>query len=214
VIVRQAEDTRTRQRILSTATELFSAQGYKHVTIRDISREARANVAAVNYHFGGKMNLYTEVVRKAIDLFRDVTAEAIEAGRGKAAEDKLREYVRVHCERIFAHRGPSWLQQLIHRELNDPTDELATLVDEGFRPRFEYLATIVRELLGPDAEDDRVTQCTVSVHAQIVQFRPSPILDRLPRKARRAFDVHQVIEHITTFSVAGIKTYRQVRRVR
>jgi AcrR family transcriptional regulator len=207
----RAEEQRTRQRILAAAAALFSARGYKYVTIRDISREAGANVAAVNYHFGGKMNLYTEVVRSAVALFREVTAEAIAAGRNGPAEHRLREYVRVHCERMFARHGPVWLSQLIHREMNDPTDELATIVDEGLRPRFEYLATIVRDRLGPDVEEERVTQCTVSVHAQIVHFRPSPIIERLPRKARRAFDVTHVVDHVTRFSLAGIDSYRHVR---
>jgi AcrR family transcriptional regulator len=214
VTAHRTGEQRTRQRILEAAAALFSARGYKHVTIRDISREAGANVAAVNYHFGGKMNLYTEVVRAAVALFREVTMEAIAAGQGGAPEHRLREYVRVHCERMFARHRPAWLSQLIHREMNDPTDELATIVDEGLRPRFEYLAAIVRDLLGPDVEDARVTQCTVSIHAQIVHFRPSPIIERLPRKARRAFDVTQVIEHVTQFSLAGIESYRQVRQVR
>jgi AcrR family transcriptional regulator len=51
VTKRRADEQQTRRRILDAATRQFVVKGYKHVTIREICREARANVAAVNYHF-------------------------------------------------------------------------------------------------------------------------------------------------------------------
>ena len=42
----RVDDQVTRQRLLDVATKLFIADGYKDTTIRDISRGARANVAA------------------------------------------------------------------------------------------------------------------------------------------------------------------------
>src|SRR6185436_12441481 len=41
----------TRERLVEAATRMFAERGYRHVTIRAISQAARANVAAVNYHF-------------------------------------------------------------------------------------------------------------------------------------------------------------------
>ena len=45
------------------AARLFADRGFAPVTVRDICRRARANVAAVNYHFGGKHGLYTAVMQ-------------------------------------------------------------------------------------------------------------------------------------------------------
>ena len=57
----------TRQRLIESATRLFAERGFAKVTVREICKAARANVAAVNYHFGGKNGLYQEIVhaRKA-----------------------------------------------------------------------------------------------------------------------------------------------------
>lgn len=56
----------TRKRLLEAARHLFSERGFAAVTVRDITRAARTNVAAINYHFGGKLGLY-EAVRRGPD---------------------------------------------------------------------------------------------------------------------------------------------------
>ena len=48
-----SDDQATRKRILDHAAALFAERGFEKVTIREICRGAGANVAAVNYHFGG-----------------------------------------------------------------------------------------------------------------------------------------------------------------
>ena len=211
-----ADDRRTRRRLIDAATRLFAAKGFRHVTVREICRDAKANVAAVNYHFRDKMGLYREVVSEASAVVREVTEAAVRAGAGKSAEGKLRAYVRVHCQRIFspdARAGlqSSSLQQLIHREMNDPTPALETLVDHALRPRFEYLGEVVGALLDLAPGDERVVHCAVSVHAQVITFRPNAIIDRMPARLRRAFRMKRVAAHIEAFSLAGISAYRRGR---
>ena len=53
----------TKERILDTAEVLFAQKGYRAVSVREITSAARCNLAAVNYHFGKKENLYLEVFR-------------------------------------------------------------------------------------------------------------------------------------------------------
>ena len=50
-------DAATRARLLAAAGRLFADRGFKKVTVREICRAARANVAAINYHFGDKLGL-------------------------------------------------------------------------------------------------------------------------------------------------------------
>src|SRR5210317_339126 len=53
----------TRDRLLDEAEELFAQKGYHAVSVREITKAADSNLAAVNYHFGNKQNLYLEVFR-------------------------------------------------------------------------------------------------------------------------------------------------------
>jgi len=56
----------TRARLLDAARRLFAERGFEDVTVREICREAGANLALVNYYFGDKLGLYLEVVNQAI----------------------------------------------------------------------------------------------------------------------------------------------------
>lgn len=53
----------TRQRILDVATKAFARSGYRGATVREIAFQARANLAAISYHFGSKEGLYAQVLQ-------------------------------------------------------------------------------------------------------------------------------------------------------
>src|SRR3954451_18193650 len=106
----------TRARLLNAAARLFADRGFARVTVRDICRKARANVAAVNYHFGGKDGLYRAVIDTAIATMQETTDAAKAAGKGRPAEARLREFIRVFLHRVVGLGGDSWIHHLMMRE--------------------------------------------------------------------------------------------------
>jgi AcrR family transcriptional regulator len=208
VTTRGGRDRRTRKRLLDAATRLFADRGFRYVTVRAICRAARANVAAVNYHFDDKMGLYREVLEDAASVVTKMTAEAIEAGEGLPADERFRAYVRINCQYIFRAGPKNRLQQLMHRELQEPTAMLDAIIDRVWKPRLEYLGGIVGELLGLPPDDARVGRVLLSVHAQIVMFKPSPVQRRMGRNVEQIFDPAEVANHIIAFSLAGFGAYR------
>jgi AcrR family transcriptional regulator len=56
----------TRQALLDHATDVFAENGFDRAPVREITRRASVNQAAINYHFGGKEALYQEVLRLAV----------------------------------------------------------------------------------------------------------------------------------------------------
>ena len=44
----------TRGRLLDAAGAIFADKGFRDATTAEICRRAKANIAAVNYHFGSK----------------------------------------------------------------------------------------------------------------------------------------------------------------
>jgi AcrR family transcriptional regulator len=198
-------DRATRERLLRIAARLFADRGFKPVTVREICRAARANVAAVNYHFGDKLGLYREVLQLAVERLHSVTIEAKQAGEGRTAEEKLRQFIHIHLHRILDERS-GWIHNLVNREIVDPTAALDTLVDQGMRPRIEYLLSIVAELAGLPQTDARVQRSVASTIGQVVSYRPNPVIARLGFKTRfQPAEIDEVADHIADFSVAGIR---------
>ena len=198
-------DAETRERLLEAAKRLFAQQGFKRVTVREICRAARANVAAVNYHFGDKLGLYRVVLGGAIAAMRETNEAAREAGQGQPPEEELRRYIGVFLQRVLKP-GSGAIHQIITREMNDPTPVLDDLAEQGVRPRVEYLSGVIARLIGCDVADERVLRCVASVQAQAVSYFPNPIARRLgfvldPTPTQ----IGQAADHIATFSIAGVR---------
>lgn len=78
-----ASDTKTR--ILDAAEELFVEVGYEGMSLRQITSAAEVNLAAVNYHFGGKDPLTHAMLARRLDQLnveRIAMLDAFEAAEG------------------------------------------------------------------------------------------------------------------------------------
>src|SRR6266542_2882681 len=95
-------DHETRQRLLDAAVKLFAERGFKNVTIRDVCKEAGANVAAVNYYFRDKLGLYKEAVQMAAGMMDKPKQAAMDAGEGRSPEEQLRTYIRSLLHHMIA----------------------------------------------------------------------------------------------------------------
>jgi AcrR family transcriptional regulator len=208
----EARDHETRERLLTAATRLFAENGFDAVTVRDISDRAKANVAAVNYHFGGKLGLYDEVMRSAIRIMHSTTEEAQREGAGKAPEEQLRAYVRIFITRIVAAAGDNWIHQLMTREMSNPTPALDMVINQVIRPRMTFLADIMAALLKCPADDPRVMATAFSIHSQCIGLMNHGIADRLnPALGITRPSLDEMVDHITRFSLGGIAAVRNSR---
>lgn len=198
-------DLDTRERLLTEGARLFAAHGYARVTVRDICRAARANVAAINYHFQGKLGLYDAVVQSAIDQMRTTTATIIEAGRGQAPERQLMTFIAIFLQRVTATRD-NWIHQLMMRELNEPTAALERVVQQVIEPRMKYLAGVIADLLGCRPDDPRVRRSVTSVQLQCLAAidRKLP-LNSVPTTTQAVADL---ADHIARFSIGGVTALR------
>lgn len=84
--VENLEKEDTKCRIIGSATVLFAKKGFDGTSVRDIASHATVNLAAINYHFSNKENLYKEVLRSGLCRFADYIEDLGEGKYSSTAE--------------------------------------------------------------------------------------------------------------------------------
>lgn len=69
----------TKTRLLDAAEVLFAERGIAEASLRDITTHATANLAAVNYHFGGKNGLLAAVFERRLGPVNEERLELLNA---------------------------------------------------------------------------------------------------------------------------------------
>lgn len=200
----------TRERLIQAAGEVFAEQGFKAATVREICARAGANVAAVNYHFGDKENLYAEALTHAQKKAIEQYPATMGLGPNPTPEDRLRAFVRAFLMRIFDPKRPSWWGKLLSREMIEPTAALDIMIDGQIRPQAALLGKVVADVIGPSATPDDIRRCTQSIAAQCVFYHHMrEVIARLfPGGPTPAEEAEELIEHVTRFSLEGLRRYR------
>ncbi len=200
-------ETDTREALLAAAAVVFGESGYRNARVREICRKAGANVAAVNYHFGGKEALYAAVLKRG--LRRMLERFPPDGGVPGDADprDRLHGFVRSFLLRIFASGPDSGHGRLLAWEMIEPTPALDLLVRSEIRALAERLEGIVGELLGRVVEPGVIRACMASVVSQVTFFQHCrPVVSRLfPDLRFEPAQLEHLADHITRFSLAGIR---------
>jgi len=204
----------TRARLLRAACEVFAEKGYHQATIAEICERAGANIAAVNYYFHSKENLYVEAWREAFN--RSIAAYPPDGGVAPDAspEERLRGRILSLMRRVADPDSQEF--EIVQKELANPTGLLKKVMRDSLRPIRRDTNKLVRELLGSRASEYDVLLCEMSIVAQclhpLIHYRRRKALSRIPPHAERllsGLDVEKMAEHVFRFSLAGI---REVQR--
>src|SRR6185503_19395543 len=95
---RRRDAARTRDALIAAGTGLFAEHGYDGVPVAAIADKAGVNKAMINYHFGGKRNLYLAIVSAT---FAEIVAGVERlADSPRPAPEVLRELVATVGEMV------------------------------------------------------------------------------------------------------------------
>jgi AcrR family transcriptional regulator len=86
----------TKDRILDAAESLFMEHGFEATSLRSITTAAEVNLAAANYHFGSKEELFQAVLTRRLDPMNQERLDLLTALERAAAPDA------VACEQILS----------------------------------------------------------------------------------------------------------------
>jgi AcrR family transcriptional regulator len=194
--LKTAAPAETRERILEAAADIFAERGQREATVREIVTRARANLAAVNYHFGDKAALYAAVLEREM---RAAHADhALERAEG-TPEERLRAFVEGFLRRVTDRNSRAG--RLMSREMIEPTSALDRLVERVLRPIYGRLVVLVRELRVMPLP--RAELAAKSILGQILFYKHcAPVVERIDGRLPR---IEALAEHILRFSLGGIR---------
>lgn len=213
---REGNPDQTRERILDEAERLFAEMGFDAVSVRQITSAARTNLAAVNYHFGGKDNLYLEVFRqrwmpRARRVFGRL--EALEARPDVGPEQVVAMVVEAFLVGLADQEERRRHSLLIMREVTRPGPAFDMVAQEVMRPFVERTRRLLAAHL-PGADQERLTLYVLSVFFQSLHF--SFARNMVMKATGQSYDaafLGRLTAHLVDFALHGLDGSRPPEKV-
>lgn len=202
-----------RERLLDASEEVMAAEGFDGASVRQITSLAGCNVAAVNYHFGGKENLYIEMFRRRL---REMTArrkemieEIMSGENGPVTLEKLLEgFSKGFIEPLVDEEKGRRFIRLMVREMNTPRLPKQMFNEEVAEPTLRSLGLAMKEIY-PEMSDEKLMLCMISVIGQLVHLIrfTETIGVEMMGEQYHVPDLSEWIGHVVKFSAAGVRSY-------
>jgi len=200
----------TAERILDAAEKLFAESGYDGVSLRQITREAKVELALANYHFGPKLELFRAVVRRRAQALNAERLAALDAlPEGAAIEDLIAAFTGPFLERS-QRGGPGWKDyaRVIAQTANSPRWTLEIMAAEFDPVADEFIRRVRRSFPGAAAAD-----VYWSFHfllgAMTITFADTGRIDALSGGRCRTADLDAIHARMIPFLSAGFRALCQ-----
>lgn len=213
------ETTNTKDRLLDAAERLFGSHGFGGTSLRKVTAEAGANLAAVHYHFGSKEALLRATAARRIEPVNRERIRLLDEIEARVPSGKLP--LEPILDAFFrpallleatspAERAP--LRQLAAVIHSEPAEVVQPLVAELFgeiaRRFVGALERALPHLSGEDVALRLQFSVGLMVHALSQHFADvhQPDLPALPR------DGEGLLQAMIAFAAAGLRAPANPKR--
>ena len=204
-----------RELLLIAAERLFTQNGYKSVSTRDLADAAGVNLAAIKYHFGSKAKLFVEVIHRLMAASGCVEARLDFKGPIESkthAACAIAEYVVGFLQYLLDPQGPQACKMMLREAGTDHSEDpemfealIVSVADQFMRPIEESLVHAIG-ILNPSITPKNALLCARSLNGECAFYGSHKIfLERLDQRDLSSIeDLRGVAEHITAFSLRGM----------
>ena len=200
--VRSDEKEKSKQRILKSATKLFAKKGYDGVGIREICKDAGANICMISYFWGGKEGLYqgilddliqrqTEYVKTFLNL--EIEPETLSK---KEQVDLLYTILDNAVEMLYGGFISADLLNFLLQEQQRQRIELTS-------PMLEYVRKLIAAIFYKKVSDKDIIFRTIFIMSQI----NSPLI--LPAFSLKLLKQEKFSEEDKIIIKDNVRTYIQ-----
>ncbi len=200
----------TRERILSTAEQLFAESGIAATSMRSITAMARVNLAAVNYHFGSKEALIEAVYERRLEplnkaRLRNLNKLEKQYGKKAIPADEIIEAFVLPMLEISIGEGKQTLNimRLISRTYSEAAKQFRKLFAESYHEvldRYQVALAKTFPKLTPEVINLRL-QFTIGAMSH--SFVESELLGLISGETVTGEWIERQVHQLVPFVIAG-----------
>ena len=206
----QSKKKGTKQKLLESAAVLFSEKGYANTSVAEICELAGTNIASVNYHFRSKDALYRDVLKFTFEQAQTLYPPLIENGMSDDA--KLYQIILSLIKRILSKETKGNFYKLVAKEMAEPTEASGSIINEIVSTQRAKMHQLITKIYAKPTDEELLFHMTQSIFSQCIflGLHEKGRAHHLKRPPLEFNDAETLARHVTDFSLAGIKCYRNV----
>ena len=204
----------TDVRLLDAAEELFAANGFTATSLRQITTAARANIAAVNYHFGSKEGLLRAVFERRLVPLNQERHEALDrvAAKFDGRELPVRSLLVAFLSpalRLVEQPGGQRFLRLLGRLHGEPDRSPATeLFLEQFREIVRRFMPLLSRSLPTVSQEDLAWRMHFTIGAMAQTMMCVEGIELLSGGNGTTSNPEATLARLVDFAVAGLAAPR------
>ena len=184
------EKEKSKQRILNSATKLFAQKGYDGVGIREICKDANANICMVSYFWGGKEELYKGIVDNLIEKQNEYAKTFIDINLDPSTLSKQEQINLIYTifDKVIEFLYGGFISDDLFRFILQEQQKRSIELNS---PVFVYFRKLLASLFNKDKNDKDIIFKTVFILSQInsPKVLPAFSLDLLNQKSFTQEDI-------------------------
>jgi len=196
------DENGTRTSLVEAAGRLFAQKGYHDVSVREICKQAGTNSAAINYHFGGKKQMFLYVLGQA---FQSTSQQPLP--KDTAPEAALAAFVKRTVLHILQEDSASWKPALMLKVMHEDTALFQEAMHTMIQHEFQDLRGIISRIVPAQVTLEKLRLVCFSILGQCLFYHHNQTLIGVidPNLLSSQAAIEAIAEHITAFSLAAIR---------
>ena len=178
-----------KERLVRAGLAIFASYGYAGASTRMLAAEAKVNLAAIPYYFGGKEGLYHAVIRSIVrfgreQIFPEIERVSKRLETGSASREELLQMLERllsnYIGLVTSDETPH-IARIMFQEQLQPSKAFSIFYEELLKEEHSVVTAIVAKLLklSPDSREAIVHAHALLGHIMIFLAGRALILKRL-----------------------------------
>lgn len=199
----RSDSRQTQKCIMQAAVQLFAENGFSSASVRAIADTAGVNLAALNYHYGSKENLFEAAFEHCAAPINARRISQLDALEAEPVTPTVEMIVRAFVDVGITDHGDAARSQFIARIFVEPKSKSKPLLEQIFGPVVERFVGSLQKIL-PDIEAADLEwrfHFLIGAMLQLIRI-DSPL--RFSGSCSSKLSAQRQIDELVNFVVAGL----------